>query len=237
MQREKQKRRQMKSERNWKRQNPLVCVQVFLFVSPHVAILSLQQHLSVALCVAQWLINMCPSRRITLASESLQTYQRTFWTAETSFLPPLSPLPPIPFPPFHFDGWWFVQSCGPYSTFMMWAKPIWDSISCLPALSTLKTTTILSWCRSSELITVCSGHGQGWSLLLLCNSASSSSELFTAAFFSLLFQSTHVVMSCFVSKSPRNHIWSSYGAPIDNWLSPRKGELFYIAGRRWKLQK
>lgn len=57
-------------------------------------VLSLQQRLSVALCVAQWLINMCPSRRISPASE--QTHQRTFWTAENIFLPLPSPPHPLP---------------------------------------------------------------------------------------------------------------------------------------------
>lgn len=108
MQREKQRRRPTRSERNWKKDSERIRWSVsrfFLFVSPHVAILSLQQRLSVAPCVAQWLINMCPSRRITLASENLQTHQHTFWTAETSFLPPLyhpsHPLPSIPF-------WWLM---------------------------------------------------------------------------------------------------------------------------------
>lgn len=130
---------------------------------PHVAVLSLQQRLSVALCVAQWLRNMCPSRRITPASEKLPNKHHS----RNIFLP---------HSPVSFRWLMVCAELWAYSTFMMWAKPIWDSISCLPALSTLKTTTILSWGRSSELITVCSGHGQGRSLLPLRHSAMSSSE-------------------------------------------------------------
>lgn len=141
------------TQEGWERQKgcwgkngyPLVCVQD----SPHVAVLSLQQRPSVAFCVAQWLLNTRPSHRITPASESLQTNTptRIFDSRKTSCLALLTSPPPIPFPPFHFDGWWRVQSCGPPVLSWCEPKPIWGSISCLPALSTLKTTTILSWGR------------------------------------------------------------------------------------------
>lgn len=102
-----------------------ICWSVSRFF-PHVAILSLQQRLSVAVCVAQWLINMCPSRSMSPASEGLQTNTPThILDSRNIFLsllsPPLPSLPLIPFPPFHFDGWWCVQSCGP--TVLSWCEP------------------------------------------------------------------------------------------------------------------
>lgn len=116
-----------------------------------------------------------------------------------------SPLPPrwchplVPSFPFHFR--WLTLVCAELSAFGAFverAKPIWDWISCLPALSTLKTTTILSWGRSSQLITVCSGHGQG-------QTQRADSGILS------LFQSTHVVTSSFVSQTPGRHIWSCPG--------------------------
>lgn len=143
---ERHKKGESDRKRCWGNGYPLVCVQD----SPHVAVLSLQQHPSVAFCVAQWLLNTRPSRRITPASESLQTNTptRILDSRKTSCLALLLTSPPLtPFPQFHFDGWWRVQSCGPPVLSWCEPKPIWDSISCLPALSTLKTTTILSWGR------------------------------------------------------------------------------------------
>lgn len=121
--------------------------------SPRVAVLSLQQRLSVALCVAQY-INMYPSRRITPASESFQTNTNAHFGQQKHLSFPFSPLPPHPLPSVSFRWLMVCAELWAYSTFMMWAKPIWDSISCLPALSTLKTTTILSRGRSSELISL-----------------------------------------------------------------------------------
>lgn len=61
-----------------------------------------------------------------------------FWTAQTSLFP--RPLLLLLLPCLRFismaDG--FAAELWAYGTFMMRAKPIWDSISCLPALSTLK---------------------------------------------------------------------------------------------------
>lgn len=178
------------------------------FFPPCVAVLSLRRRLSVAPCVAQWLINMCPSRRITLASESLQTHTAThILDRRNIFLSlSLSSLPPLRF----ISMASMVRAkLWAYSTFMMWARPIWDSISCLPALSTLKTTTILSWGTSSELITVCSGHGQGRSLLHLFFSVTSFSEsrpslllcssffpIFTCFRFMFFSWQTHLMQLC-----------------------------------------
>lgn len=135
--------------------------------------------------MAQWLINI--SLRMTPAFESLQTNtyildSRKIFLFLFALISSIHCVRSVSF------LWLMVcAELWAYSSFMMWAKPIWDSISCLPALSTLKTTTILSWGRSSKLITVCSGHGQGRSLLLLRYSAVSTSERRLCSCLFLLF--------------------------------------------------
>ncbi len=86
--------------------------------SPRVAVLSLQQRLSVALCVAQH-INMCPSRRITPASESLQTNTNAHFGQQKHLSFPFSPLPPIPFPSVSLRWLMVCAELWAYSTFMM----------------------------------------------------------------------------------------------------------------------
>lgn len=78
------------SERKWRSTG--LCPGSF----PRVAVLSLQQRRSVALCVAQWFLNMCPSR----SNSSLRRppNKHTFWT---SFFCPFPPLPSILLSPSH----------------------------------------------------------------------------------------------------------------------------------------
>lgn len=212
-------------KRCWEKNGyPLVCVQD----SPHVAVLSLQQRLSVAFCVAQWLLNTRPSRRITPASESLQTNTPTHIldSRKTSCLALLLTSPPlIPFPQFHFDGWWRVQSCGPPVLSWCEPKPIWDSISCLPALSTLKTTTIVSWGRKFRT------H---YSLFRSRPRSKSSPPAsiccvvyrVKSAAFAFSIQSIHVLIShaCF---------WSRYGNPQETAGLRNVELLVFVTACRW----
>lgn len=79
----------------------------------------------VLLYVAQWFRNMCPSRRVTPSSESLQT------NTPAKILDSRSTFPPAPAlcshllhpsnSPFHFYAWWCVWSCGP--AVVSWCEP------------------------------------------------------------------------------------------------------------------
>ena len=162
---------------------------------------------------------MCPSRRITPASK--QTHPRTL--LDISFplpraplrpllrSPPTRPSPPPPSPPFHFDGLMVLRGAVGL-TVLSWCEPN-PSGTQYPVyqLSALwKTTTIPSRGRSSELITVCSGHSQGRSLLRYSAAVSSESRLCCLFFFFFFLfsfpESIHVFVSCSVSKSPGSHI-------------------------------
>lgn len=188
--------------------DPLVCVQV----------LSPQQRLSVALCVAQWLTNMCPSRRITRASGSLQTNTPThiFGQQEHLSFPLHSPLSPTHPVPFHFDGWWFVQSCGP--TVLSWCEPN-PSGTQYPVYQLSALWKPQQYWAEAEVQNSLQFVQVTTKVKVFCYSAMMSSEsILSYCCVFLFFQSIHVFMSCSVSKPPSNHIWSCYGGPHDNWF-------------------
>lgn len=110
------------------------------------------------------------------------------------------------------------QSSGP--TVLSWCEPN-PSGTQYPVyqLSALwKTTTILSRGRSSELITVCSGHSQGRSLFSVTPPWGADSV--TAPVFSLFIYIFSQSICVFCVLLPP---WmsSSEAAPLDNWPSPR----------------
>lgn len=191
--------------------------------SPRVDVLSLQQRLSVALRVAQWLTNMRPSRRISPVSEkaSKTNTPTQFLDSSNIFLP---------FPPFHFDGWWSVQSCGP--TVLSWCEPnpsgtqypvyqlsaLWKPQQYWAEAEVQNSLQFVQVTAKVEVFF--------FSVTLPCRLRRADS------FFSF---SNLQMLSCFVSKSPSNHIWSSSGGPIDNWLSWRKSEFFDIALLIWNI--
>ena len=146
---------------------------------------------------------MCPSRRITPASK--QTHPRTL--LDISFPLPRAPLhppalttppSPPPSPPFHFDGLMVLRGAVGL-TVLSWCEPN-PSGTQYPVyqLSALwKTTTIPSRGRSSELITVCSGHSQGRSLLRYSAAVSSESRLCCLFFFFFLSLLLSRIYTCF----------------------------------------
>lgn len=136
----KKPQRQKQSERNWKRcwGRTEVRWSTSRFLPPR----PLYLFSNVLVLLPMW-PSAYQHEPVTQDNSSLRKppnkHRLIFWTAETSFSPHLSlPSLPPPFPPFHFGGWWCVQSSGPPVLSWCEPKPIWDSISCLPALSTLK---------------------------------------------------------------------------------------------------
>lgn len=204
----------------------------FVFFFSRVAVLSLQRHLSAAVCVAQWLIKHVP---VTQDSSSLQTNTPThtfghlFPSSPYSPPPSFAHHPPAPFPSVSFR--WLDGLCGAVGlTVLSWCEPN-PSGTQYPVyqLSALwKTTTILSRGRSSELITVCSGHSQGRSLLRYSTAVSSESRLCYCCRF-LFFASSpfpnlymflcHALWANLPAATSRS---SRCAGPLDNWPSSRK---------------